>query len=333
MYHTLLVLLDGSEFGEQALPLALSIARRAGATLHLAHVHSPETIFPGVPAAGDELGIDSNIQARERNYLESAARRLRRTTEVEITCALLDGAIADTAQKHAATIGADLIVMTTHGRGPLRRAMLGSVADQMVRQATLPVLLVRPGERVSELTADPPRTHMLIPLDGSPLAEQVLGPAMELGILLQARYTLLQVISPLDSFLAGRTGQRLPSQVLTIELAQLREELEAKAAAYLERIAQGMRARLCKVQTRVVSHDQPAVTIPEQAQHVGADLIAIATRGRGGMARFLLGSVADQVLRSASIPLLVYHPGIESENTPYADPIGTTHGAVLSRSS
>ena len=91
-------------------------------------------------------------------------------------------------------------MMTTHGHGPLSRFWLGSVADEMVRRATTPILLVRPHEKAIDLAAEPVLRHILIPLDGSALAEQVLGPAAALGSLLQCDdYTLLRVYR-----LAGR---------------------------------------------------------------------------------------------------------------------------------
>lgn len=87
--------------------------------------------------------------------------------------------------------------MTTHGRGPVSRLLLGSVADRLVREVPIPVLLVRPHEAAPDLASEPVLRHILVALDGSALAEQVLEPVVALGTLMQADYSLLRVYGPL----------------------------------------------------------------------------------------------------------------------------------------
>ena len=180
MYRSILVPLDGSTFGEQALPLALSIARRAGASLQVVHVH-----VPLMPYDESLLTIDPrlNEQAREseRAYLDAVVERLSRIAPVPVTSALLEGPVAEALYEHTVTAGTNLVVLTTHGRGPLARFWLGSVADELVRRLPMPILLVRPQETVPDLAGEPVLQRMLIPLDGSEFAEQILEPAMALG--------------------------------------------------------------------------------------------------------------------------------------------------------
>ena len=134
----------------------------------------------------------------QREYLDTTVKRLAVLHSVPVTSALLESpAIAETLNAHAATTGADLIVMTTHGRGPLSRFWLGSVADELVRRATIPILLVRPQEKAPDLSSEPILRHILIPLDGSALAEQALEPALALGKLMEADYTLVRIYFPL----------------------------------------------------------------------------------------------------------------------------------------
>jgi nucleotide-binding universal stress UspA family protein len=251
---------------------------------------------------------DSPVRAAEHDYLEKLVRRLRAEPGLAVSAALVDGPIAATLLRQTQATGAGLVVMTTHGRGSLSRLWLGSVADRMVRQTTVPLLLVRPREEEAEpvLHAGPP--HFLIPLDGSPLAEQVLGPAVSLGQPLGARYTLLQVISPVDRLVSEGTGCYLPGEVVVQELKRLEGTMRAHAEDYLGRITKDLCARSLAVEARVVSQEEPAVAIGEFAQANAVGIIALATHGRGGFARLFLGSVADKVLRSSAIPLLVCRP-------------------------
>jgi nucleotide-binding universal stress UspA family protein len=299
MYRSLLVPLDGSDFGEHALLLALSLARRLGATLGVVHVHmSPWGAYGELGGQYDET-TDRILRERDRAYLDAIVQRLAAAADISLSSALLDGPVAETISWHATATGSDLLVMTTHGRGPLARFWLGSVADALVRQASIPILLVQPREGPPDLAQEPVLRRVLIPLDGSELAEQILEPALPLGAATQAEYTLLRVVQPV---MPGGHTQQLK------QLQALHRQIWTEAQEHLERIAGRLRARALTVQTRVVSHDQPAAAILEDASAHGADLIALATRGRGGLKRLLLGSVADKVLRGAATPVLVYRP-------------------------
>jgi nucleotide-binding universal stress UspA family protein len=303
MYRKILVPLDGSDVGEQALPLALSIARRAGAALEVVHVHVPLAPLFTEPRPSMESPIDAQARQQARAYLESAARRVRGAFQGAVNTAFLEGVVAPTVQAHAVAEGVDLIVMTTHGRGPLNRLWLGSVADGLVRHSSVPLLLVRPRQGEVDLGSDPVLRHLLIPLDGSPLAERILEPALDLGGLMAADYTLLRVVSPV-LYAAPSLGGLDPGWADP----SLSEELHAQARDYLEGLARNLRARSLSVHPVVTFAPSPAGAILEQAQARGSDLIALATHGRGGLRRVLLGSVADKVIRGSTSAALVYHP-------------------------
>jgi nucleotide-binding universal stress UspA family protein len=302
MFSSILVPLDGSTFGEWALPLALDIARRAGAGVELVHVH----VLPAPPFTEPRPNMESPIDTRARDraqaYLDQAAGRAG-DAGVTVTATLLEGAVPDSLLAHAVPRGANLVVMTTHGRGPLSRLWLGSVADEMLRRLPVPLLLVRPGEGEPDLARPPDLRHVLVPLDGSPLAEQVLWPALELGTLTGADYTLLVVVEPLLFTGDPMTGV----QAATVDDALFRQ-LQDEARAYLEGTAQRLRARGSEVRTRLVIHPQPAGAILDEVRAGPIDLIALATHGRTGLARLLLGSTADKVVRGAAVPVLVYRP-------------------------
>jgi nucleotide-binding universal stress UspA family protein len=304
MYRNLLVPLDGSTFGEHALPFAYSIAQRTGAVLHLAHVHvlNDPIYVAGMPVIDADL--HSLAREHERAYLAQIRERLSSTPELSITCANLDngGSVAGTLARYVETSKIDLVVMTTHGRGGLERAWLGSVADALVRCCPVPLLLLRPGEREPDIVQTPQFKHILIPLDGSALAEQILSPALELGGLAQAEYTLLRAVEPF--VLAGYAPL---AQASRLDLKLTQEGL-AEAQRYLDRVAERLRSAVRPSRTRALLTERPAVAILDEARRQDVDLIAMATHGRSGLARLLLGSVADKVLRGARVPVLMARP-------------------------
>ena len=295
MYRSLLVPLDGSAFAEHALPFASSIARRAGATLRVVRVHVPvASLYSGNELVAD-LTLDAKIRENETAYLDGVVKRLAEIVPVPVSRILVDGPVADALREQSLDSAADLVVMTTHGRGPLSRFWLGSVADTLVRHLPMPILLVRPQEEAPTLAAEVTLRRILIPLDGSDLAEQILGPATELGSLTQAEFTLLRVVEP---FMPP------PHQLL----GPLFDQLARKAQIYVDGVAERLRGQSLRVETRVVINRFAAAAIMEEARVRATDLIALETHGRGGLGRMLLGSVADKVVRGALTPVLVHRP-------------------------
>jgi nucleotide-binding universal stress UspA family protein len=145
--------------------------------------------------------------------------------------------------------------------------------------------------------------RVLIPLDGSDLAEQILEPALELDCLMQAEFTLLRVVEPIVVADYQWGGNALNSVDRS-----LMGELQAQAEDYLNRVAARVRGRCGGVQTRVITNRYASAAILEEAQGHAMNLIALQTHARGGLARLLLGSVADKVLRAATTPVLVRRP-------------------------
>src|SRR5206468_242587 len=125
--------------------------------------------------------LDAAARTAAQAYLRLVAERLQEVADVRVTTHLLEGPIAEAIQEQVLLSGAELVVMTTHGRGALARLWLGSVADELVSHLPGPVLLVRPQEGATEPVGNHPLRHVLIPLDGTPLAEQILGSALALA--------------------------------------------------------------------------------------------------------------------------------------------------------
>jgi nucleotide-binding universal stress UspA family protein len=310
MIRSILVPLDGSVFGEQALPMALALARRAGAALKLLHVQVP---FVGLLSdAGDFLSpqLDEEVGRHARSYLEALTARIAAVSPVPVAVQLLQGEAAPTVRRYAAAETVDLIVMSTHGRGPLARFWLGSVADELVRDASTPILLVRPHNEAVDLRADPVPKHIVLPLDGTPLAEQILPHAVELGKLADAEFTLLRVVgllTPNAYHLDGASLAEMAQQMLD-QIQRLQAARREEAQTYLEGIAARLREQALRVRTRVAVDEQPAQGILKATVEVGAGLIALETHGRRGLERMFLGSVADKVIRGAPLPVLVHRP-------------------------
>jgi nucleotide-binding universal stress UspA family protein len=300
MYCSLLVPLDRSPFAEQALPWAVSIARRANARLDLVEVHALYALEdPTAAWVHYEPDRDAERKRQEQLYLDATAKWVTSQSPVSATAEVLPGSamlpvtVADSVLERARAGNADLIVMATHGRGPVSRLVLGSVADELIRRSQVPVLLVRPSAKAPGIIPEPVLDDILIPLDGSDLAERVLEPALDLARLTEGRCSLLRVVesrsSPADRG-SGGPPDRTPAE------------------AYLERVAAKVREQGLHVRTRVVVARHAAEAILEEARAQASTLIALATHGRGGLKRLLLGSVADRLIRAASSPVLVYRP-------------------------
>ena len=206
MFLSILTPLDRTSFAEQSLPLAAGIARRANAKLDLVEVHSLYALE--APSAGwipFDTESDDECRQQEQLYLDATAKRVTLMSEIPVTtgvlagCVVLPKMIADSILERAKSDKTDLIVMVTHGHGQVNRAVGGSVADELVRRASIPVLLVRPGEKANDIIPEPVIDNILIALDGSPLAEQVLDPAFDLARLMEATCKLIRVVPPESS--------------------------------------------------------------------------------------------------------------------------------------
>ncbi len=293
MYRSILVPLDGSLPSEQSLPYATALARRSGADLQLAYVHTPLLLGEGTLYLGTP---DVQLWEEEKKYLQSVVDRLKKAGLEKVSAHVLEGPIAETLQEQALGNGCDLVVMTTHGRGPVSRFWLGSVADQLVHRLPMPLLLIRTREEAAPPT-EPAIHNVLVALDGSPTAEQILQPAGALAKLQDASLTLLRVVPSMVPH--GVQKEVAPGPLLS-------DTIQAEAHVYLQRLAESLREQGIAVQTRILVGAHPATAILKEAASGDYDLLALATHGRRGLPRLFLGSIADKVVRGTSIPVLIY---------------------------
>jgi nucleotide-binding universal stress UspA family protein len=304
MVRSILVPLDGSKFSEWSLPPALAIARRTGAQLELVTVTVPVPPSVAGQIPDYDAAWESAASKQASSYLNALVERIARSGGVVVHATLRRGNVAPTLLKHAQDAGCDLVVMTTHGRGPLSRLWLGSVADAVVRHSSLPVMLIRPEEdQEVDLARERLFRHVLVPLDGSSYSAAALAAATAIGELAWGEYTLLEVIQPAFVLVPSFGAETAP-----YFNESLLNEQRAAAEKYLAGTAEQLRNRGYSVETVVRDAGSTAAAILDYAASNPIDLIAMATHGRGGLGRLLLGSVADKVVRAATAPVLLVRP-------------------------
>jgi len=303
MYKEILIPVDGSRFGERALPVGLGIAAEAGGRVRIVTVITP---LPMDDTQEDSFQTEEGrlllaVGQAEAYHEELEARLRREGFEVPISYHVEPGQVVDALDRHVRDSGTDLLVMTTHGRGPLRRAWLGSVADGLLRRTPCPILAIRPREGEEPNLRFEAFRHMVITMDGSVEARNILPFAEGLAGTSMAQLTLLQVIPRQYPLTAPYTSHASHGfQGLDAETAV------ADAEKALDRIAPPLRERGFRVETETVWGAHPAEGILEFVESHDVDVIAMETHGRGGVARLILGSVADKVIRGATVPVLLH---------------------------
>jgi nucleotide-binding universal stress UspA family protein len=279
--------LDGSATAECALPAAVPLARGLGLPVLLLGV-----VPPG--RTGDRAEAERRTSG---HYLEGVAAALRAEgMQVETRVALAAGDIATTIVEVAREINAPLIMLATHGRTGPQRWVMGSVTDSVVRTASTSMLVVRGDPR---LAAAGPRQYrrIVVPLDGSELAEDALQRAVALATPLGATLDLIQVVPWAASYIvAGGDSVFVPGDLDT--------SLEEAATTYLNEVS-GRLGEGPPRETHVL-RGNAADAILDHARGSGADLIVMSTHGRSGITRWALGSVTDKVIRAGDVPVLVH---------------------------
>jgi nucleotide-binding universal stress UspA family protein len=294
---------DGTPFGEHALPFALEIARLAKATVRIVHVYAPLAAMSLLERFDHDSRSDAWPKFRLERYLAELVERLARVSSVPVTQSLVEGSDIATVLTEAAG-GADLVVMATHRRGPLGRLWNGSVADVLMRRLSIPVLFVSGHEAPPDLAIRPRLSRVLISLDGTAIGEQIMEPALALGKLPRVDHTVLRVVPPATNCSFGSGGNASP---VLLSDWQIGEEWR-----YFQGLAKRLGRQMLGVHPRIVfDHRSTATALLDYAKSHDFDLMALASRGHGGVARLLHGSTAERVVRGATMPVLVVRPSNE----------------------
>ena len=189
--RNIVVPLDGSRTAEHALPYAIASAPSAGASVRLVHVFSLLESF-GSWEQSYYRSATEHYRRQKHAYLNGLVHRVRPHLGEFVTGVVIDDldiASALGTQTDTET----LVIMATHSRSFVKKLLKGSVADALIRKLEGPLLLVRGSSSVPDLASDPMPRRILIPLDGTVCAERSIIPAMQLGALSGAQYTLLHL--------------------------------------------------------------------------------------------------------------------------------------------
>jgi nucleotide-binding universal stress UspA family protein len=299
VFKTLIVPLDGSALAEQSLGQAAAIARATGAGIDLVTVHEP----PAQDGYG-EAPRDDRSWSDEHRYLETVASEVAVGGSIRVSHSMLRGDPEEMISRRAADIEADLIVITSHGRTGFSRTWFGSVADGLVRRGPAPVLILRPIAGDARRAAEHHLfKHMLIPLDGSALAAEILPTAVDLARCSHARITLLGVVQPIPSP-AYDPINLVPYSILLRDDSVTNLLVENARKDLNELSTRLIQDGVASVDAHVVVAETVAHGIVEFARSHDVDLVAISTHGRG-TSRYFVGSVADKVLRASGLPILL----------------------------
>jgi nucleotide-binding universal stress UspA family protein len=284
--------IDGSSLAERAVPYAVAFAKATGGKLLLVAVsEGVGARLDGGRRPGQE--IEEHEQQHYRRYLESTAKNFA-AKGLDIETELRIGTAADEILRVVEEREPRLLVLATHGRSGLGRWRYGSVANRLMREAHAPTLVVGP----KVLNADPEAVaikRILVPLDGSPLAEAALRPAAELANALGAELVLAQVLRWMS--------QTYVYDVPGVDVAGLDRDLADTAQAYLAKLRQGL-ATTHHVEATVV-RGLPADCLSDLVESAAIQLVVMTSHCRSGVTRALLGSVAERMLQAAAPVLLV----------------------------
>ncbi|HEY5639442.1 MAG TPA: universal stress protein [Dehalococcoidia bacterium] len=296
MFKKILVPLDGSKIAEAVIPFASEIATRSRA--ELLFVTAVQQV--GVWDAALSLQVLKREAEVAADYLATVERDLSGEGQ-KVATQVLDGDAAEAVLAAVEEAGADLIAISTHGRSGVSRWLFGSVATHILERAAVPLLVLRPKEGEDRGAPGPVVKKILVPLDGSEVAKSILPVIEEFAKTMGASLVLYHSVAPLSAYPGFESAG-------AAALGEAIEEMQRQAKEILARAAEEVVSRGVEA-TTVVSLGTPVDGVLTAANELDVDLIAIATHGRSGFGRAVLGSVADGVIRrSADVPCLVVRP-------------------------
>lgn len=298
MYSQIIVPLDGSPLAEGALPYALTLGSAAGAAVILMQV------VPSSERMRDyylryDAAMEAEHLAAAGAALEARARSLSRPSQ-RIDTYLAVGDAAEEIVRYADCRDGSCIVMATHGRGGALHWAFGSVARKVLTAATAPTLIVRSETEVRQSAQPATIRSILVPLDGSKLAEAAVPHARDLAQELGARVTLVRVIPLLSTLIASPYEPMIAAEYYD----ETMEEMRTSAQEYLTTIGDTFSVASVATDTVVTQGGAPMALL-EMLDTKGYDLVVMSTHGRTGVKRWVLGSVAERLVEASRTPVLL----------------------------
>jgi nucleotide-binding universal stress UspA family protein len=339
MMRHILIPLDGSDLAERAIPVAARIAKATeGSAISLVRIVRAPAEFEtsATDTAVWAPAADEDEKREANNYLHEVAQRPE-LAGLSVAERIYAGPPSATLLIAAKSLGVDLIVMTSRGRTGITRWLLGSVAEGVSRESSAPTFILRAEKAEDEITLG---GAALVPVDGSPLAETAIEPAAHVAAALasggaggKASLHLLYVVQPLPLTATAPLGYGVQGANLSSLNTEM--ELVKEGEAYLQDLAKrageayagalGVTITYTSIYGADVAGDILAAaegtleTAPKsQSAPARADFIAMATHGRGGLRRWVMGSVTDRVLHATTQPMLIVRPTLPE--TPDATP-------------
>jgi nucleotide-binding universal stress UspA family protein len=287
IYNKILVPLDGSKLAEAVLPYAAFLASTLQLSVDLVHVNDPETHSPSLHPT------------RSADYLNQVAASF--LTRLTVNCFAKSGAAAEIILDTASADAGILITMATHGQTGGQRWLLGRVARKVLQAAKNPLLLIRPQDGAPP-ASDVRLGTIIVPLDGSRLAEQIFSHVVYFATKLGSQVVLIRTYS------LPSAGYFLAAHVAPPDMAELREKNKKEIEGYLQaKVGELTAAGIQKI-TSIVAEGRGPEEIIELARKTSGNIVAMSTHGRSGMGRWVLGSVTDRVVSNCGAPVLVIRP-------------------------
>lgn len=288
----ILVPLDGSPLAERSLPAAVNLAQ-AFSQKTLCELHLLRVVPPLMMALEPTLYTETIHLGEEeaQAYLAAVAADLSKDN-VPVFWAAKTGAVAETIIGYAQENEIQFLVISSHGRSGLSRWVYGSITEKVLRQACCATLVIR--EQVEQVHGV--FQKILVCLDGSEMAEQVLEPALIMAQCTQAELILLQVVQPANLLFDLDTPDQAQESITALA--------RGDAEAYLQALLKQLPDIGSPISTRIIV-GPPADAIIDEAAALGVDLIAMSSHGRSGLSRWVYGSVTEKVLRGAKCATLI----------------------------
>lgn len=311
-YTRIILPLDGSDTSEQAIPLARGMALQLSLPIKLVYAVEPDS-----PAITQSLYSNrrwmepaSDREERARDYLEMISSQLS-ADGLQVEAAIPHREPAGGIVEEASLDPQALIVITSHGRSGLARWWLGSVADKVLHLSDNPVLVMRTREQPFR-SPDELLGRLIVPLDGSELAELVLPHVAHLASGMGLPVTLLQITPPEEEyyrFAAMGPGLAPAAVPTTSSITEIVQVVAQEASSYLDDVKSRLISQGVQSVETHVSQGNPADVIVDRVSGDDGGLVAMTTHGRSGVGRMMLGSVAERVIRQSGCPVLVVRAG------------------------
>jgi nucleotide-binding universal stress UspA family protein len=301
MFEKILVPLDGSPLAQAILPYVMAVAKGFHSRVILFHVVETDLDHEAPEQKAYADATMERIQPMAENYLAGVADQLRKAG-IDVETRVVRGRAAAQIVEQAEQENVGLIAMSTHGRSGLARWVMGSEVGKILRACEQPVLLVRPRDEGASGKADGRLSKVIVPLDGSHDTEAAIPLAEELSKALGLELILIQVIgieTTVQFAPMGPDSWSVPSDIL--------QRLDVVVSGYLAGLAKQLKDRGLTVQWEVL-HGAAGPGIVEFAKETPDSLVVMTTHGRSDFRRWVMGSVADAVVRHTGEPVLVMRP-------------------------